>query len=179
MWTLTEIELYFGLCGHASHHCEEDEVCGELDEFGGLSELLHEDRADTADARQALQVVLAADDLIVARVRHQLLLVHDHEAGCGGAQAGAAEGLEAEAALVVSVTHRPRPEAAHVHVALAAHVAFNRAAEGLLPQEVDGARGAEEAEAAPGGLLARCVDHTRRPRPAAVIPRVAIDGAAV
>jgi len=104
---------------------------------------------------QALQVVLAADDLIVARVRLQFLLVHDHEAGCGGAQAGAAEGLEAEAALVVSVTHRPRPEAAYVHVALAAHVAFNRAAEGLLPQEVDGARRAEEAKAAPGGLLAR------------------------
>ena len=138
-----------------------------------------DDGERVADAAEQLHEVVEADDLAVAGVAREVVLVHDVLARRRRRPARAAAHLAGHARGVARVAVGPglRVAAAEaVVVALAAHVEVQVAAQHLLAHVAAHAGVAEEAGAADRRVLAGRVLHAHLEHVPAVRARVLVDG---
>mmetsp|Transcript_23391 Transcript_23391/g.39967 ORF Transcript_23391/g.39967 Transcript_23391/m.39967 type:complete len:313 (-) Transcript_23391:40-978(-) len=122
---LVFLDLMVDLGAHAAGHGERYEVSDAVDNLGRFTRLIHENGHDVKDACEELEAVGAPDDLPVARVRADLLLVHEVDAGDAQREDWAAAPLQAEAARAAGETPLKVNAAAGPHVPLAADEIFD------------------------------------------------------
>ena len=91
--------------------------------MGQVSKIAMEDAQDITDTREHRQAVAEANQLVVAGVRPEIILIHDEQPGRrdGWSQAYDRLTTETESRTGLFLTHT-RSETTYIHIALAARI---------------------------------------------------------
>ncbi len=164
------VELVSDLGSHAARDGVVHQISQKIQDMSDLLEVSVDNSEDVADERQALKSVVDANQTVVARIRLQVIALHDNNSGSRDSQTVANAGLHEEAqcgtGLLATVAGMDA-EAPRVEDTLEADILREIAIEGLRAEHVlsDSASPRNEladAPAATGGAVnAGSVHHVR------------------